>query len=75
MSDNELDVCGLRCPLVVMKVRLRIENIQIGGVLRVTTDDPLAVLDVPHFCKEAGHKITDQYNNDAGATIFLIERG
>ena len=28
-----------------------------GAVLRLLTDDPAALVDVPHFCAEAGHAL------------------
>jgi tRNA 2-thiouridine synthesizing protein A len=42
-------------------------------VLRVTATDPMARIDLPHFCAEAGHDLLD--STTAGAvTTFLIRR-
>ena len=53
----DLDACGLLCPLPVLKTRKRIAALPSGAVLRVQTTDPAAVLDMPHFCAEAGHEV------------------
>jgi tRNA 2-thiouridine synthesizing protein A len=37
------------------------------------TTDPAAVIDVPHFCTEAGHDLLDQSKDDA-RMIFMIKR-
>ena len=31
-----------------------------GAVLRLLADDPAALVDVPHFCAEAGHVLVDR---------------
>ncbi len=57
--DDDLDAIGLLCPLPVLKARKRLQALRVGQVLRLQTDDPAAVLDVPHFCAEAGHDLID----------------
>ncbi len=54
--DQELDARGLLCPLPVLKARKRLIGMASGQVLRLLADDPAAVIDVPHFCSEAGHE-------------------
>ncbi|MEO1704397.1 MAG: sulfurtransferase TusA family protein, partial [Pseudomonadota bacterium] len=55
--DAELDAVGLLCPLPVLKARKRLEPLSTGQVLRVMADDPAAIVDMPHFCAEAGHEM------------------
>jgi tRNA 2-thiouridine synthesizing protein A len=68
------DLRGLNCPLPVMKARRRLADMQAGELLWVETTDPLAVIDIPHFCREAGHELAA---NEAvtGGHRFLIRRG
>ncbi len=72
--DADLDATGLLCPLPVLKARKRLEPLRAGQVLRMRADDPAAVVDVPHFCTEAGHALIDQ-RDDADAQIYLIRKG
>ncbi|ETW13099.1 hypothetical protein ATO8_07806 [Roseivivax marinus] len=59
-QTHDLDATGLLCPLPVLKARKRLSALASGDVLRVVTDDPAAVVDVPHFCTEAGHALEDR---------------
>ena len=54
--DEELDAIGLLCPLPVLKARKRLLAMAEGTVLLMRADDPAAIVDVPHFCSEAGHR-------------------
>lgn len=61
--EHELDAIGLLCPLPVLKARKRLSALASGEVLVMKTDDPAAVIDVPHYCAEAGHEILDVQEN------------
>ncbi|SEA19739.1 sulfurtransferase TusA family protein [Rubrimonas cliftonensis] len=69
-ADDELDARGLLCPLPVLKARKRLQGMAEGAVLSVLADDPAAVVDVPHFCAEAGHALLEQT-----AGRYLIRKG
>lgn len=72
--DDEIDATGLLCPLPVLRARKRLLAMRPGAVLRVLASDPAAVIDLPHFCAGAGHRILS--TEDAGThRIWLIERG
>lgn len=53
--DEEIDAIGLICPLPVLRTRKRMAAYKSGTVVRVLTSDPAALIDMPHFCNEAGH--------------------
>lgn len=72
--DRELDARGMLCPLPVLKARKRLSEMPPGAVLRLLADDPAAVVDVPHFCAEAGHELVASGEED-GAQTYLIRRG
>ena len=38
------------------------------------TDDPAAVVDVPHFCAEEGHTLIST-DDDGAATAYTIRKG
>ncbi len=71
--ENELDVTGLACPLPVLKAGKRLRAMGPGEVLRVTASDPMAKIDLPHFCSEQGHQLlaAEEVN---GVFIFRIRR-
>lgn len=51
----EIDALGLLCPLPVLRLRKRIKGLAAGTCVDVLTDDPAALIDIPHFCHEQGH--------------------
>ena len=72
--DQELDARGRLCPLPVLKARKRLAAMDAGSILRLIATDPAAVIDVPHFCAEAGHELIG--SSDLGeAQAYLIRRG
>jgi tRNA 2-thiouridine synthesizing protein A len=73
--DAELDACGLLCPLPVLKARKRLKALEAGTVLRVVADDPAALVDIPHFCSEAGHNLVGQREIGHPAYEYLIRKG
>lgn len=71
--DNDLDALGLLCPLPVLKARKRMAGLNSGQILRLRTDDPAAVVDVPHFCSENDHVLLETVAS--GATqVFYIQK-
>lgn len=55
--DEEIDARSLLCPLPVLKARKRLKGMGPGQVLKLVADDPAAVIDVPHFCREQGYEL------------------
>ncbi|MDU8944863.1 sulfurtransferase TusA family protein [Ovoidimarina sediminis] len=54
--DEDLDARGLLCPLPVLKAAKRMRTLAPGQVLRLQADDPAAIVDVPHYCRESGNE-------------------
>ena len=59
-----LDLSGLLCPLPVLKARKRLLSMTSGEVLVVTATDPMAAIDIPHFCNEQGYELLEQSKSD-----------
>jgi tRNA 2-thiouridine synthesizing protein A len=68
------DLKGLNCPLPVLKARKRLAGLQPGTKLWLETTDPLAVIDIPAFCTESGHRLIETQTVEGGHR-FLVERG
>jgi tRNA 2-thiouridine synthesizing protein A len=68
------DLKGLNCPLPVLKARKRLARMRAGSRIWLETTDPLAVIDIPAFCIEAGHRLVESAAFEGGHR-FLIERG
>lgn len=73
-SPPVYDLKGLKCPLPVLKTRRRLADMAKGAELVVETTDPLAVIDIPHFCAENGHDLVSSEKTETGHR-FSIRRG
>lgn len=69
-----LDLRGYRCPIPVLKARKRLETMAAGERLEILADDPVAKIDMPHFCAEAGHVLEHAAEHD-GRLVFVIKKG
>jgi tRNA 2-thiouridine synthesizing protein A len=72
-KDEVIDVTGLLCPLPVLKARKKLGGMAPGGILKVLASDPMAAIDVPHFCAEQGHDLLE-HTQDGGIFVFRIRR-
>ncbi len=69
-----LDTSGYRCPIPVIRLEAILRGLVDGGQVTVIADDPVAAIDIPHFCREAGHNVT-RLESAAGICVFLVTRG
>ena len=71
---HDLDATGLLCPLPVLKARKRLQGLAARDELHVLADDPAAIVDMPHFCAEAGHDLVSVTDQEA-AQRYIIRKG
>jgi tRNA 2-thiouridine synthesizing protein A len=72
--DDTVDTSGMLCPLPVLKARKRLQSLEVGQVLRVLADDPVAVIDIPNFCHESGHDLLSS-EQSGREQVYLIRKG
>ncbi|MHA6324184.1 sulfurtransferase TusA family protein [Roseivivax sp. CAU 1753] len=70
---HDLDARGLLCPLPVLKTRKRLSALSAGERIAVITDDPAAVVDMPHYCQQSGHRLVES-RADGDAMVWVIEK-
>lgn len=73
MSDINLDLKGLKCPLPALKTRKALKPLAAGTLLIVTCTDPLSAIDIPNLCRETGDALEGQAKADE-ALIFRIRK-
>ena len=74
MTVVRIDARGLLCPLPVLRARKALAGVAPGTRIEVMADDPAAVVDMPHFCAQAGHRLVSVTDADGGQ-VYLLERG
>ena len=58
-----IDTTGLRCPLPVLKVRKSLPNLKKKELVLIIADDPLAEIDLRHFCSIKSYEIKNISSN------------
>ncbi len=51
---HSLDLCGLRRPQPILKLRRMLRELEPGAAIRLIGDDPHLVEDIPAYCHQAG---------------------
>ena len=72
---TRIDARDLLCPLPVLRLRKALMDMAPGDRVILTATDPMSVVDVPHFCGQAGHVMVAQRDLPAGAYEFTVQRG
>jgi tRNA 2-thiouridine synthesizing protein A len=74
-THETIDAVGLICPLPVLRLRKRLAQLPAGATVVLEATDRAAMIDVPHFCAEAGHHLTDTQEAAGGRLLFTIVKG
>ncbi len=70
---QKIDCLGLYCPEPVFRVRMALDEIQVGEVLEVLADDPAAEEDIKSLVKRLEHELISMSKED-GTFRFLIRK-
>ncbi|UHS59233.1 sulfurtransferase TusA family protein [Agrobacterium vaccinii] len=65
------DLRGLKCPLPVLRCRKKLSRMRAGDELSVETSDPLAIIDIPHMCREDGHSLLEATPTETGHRFHI----
>ena len=71
----EIDTRGLRCPLPLLKVQKDIKSLSFNQIALVIADDPLASVDLGHFCQHNNYSFREIiYDDNKNEQYFSIKR-
>ena len=71
--DQELDACGLNCPLPILRAKKALSGMDSGKVLHIIATDPGSVKDFEAFSKQTGNELLDS-NEDGEKFYFRIKK-
>jgi len=71
--DQELDACGLNCPLPILRAKKTLAKMDTGKVLRVISTDPGSVKDFEAFSKQTGNELLESREQD-GQFFYLLKK-
>ena len=69
--DAEVDCIGVYCPMPLSMTKEKIDDINIGQILKITADDPAAEEDFKRWAKRTGHKIIKIEKEEQIITIYI----
>ena len=73
--SQRIDARGLLCPLPVLRLRKHLLAQPPGGRVTLIATDRAALIDVPHFCAQSGHRLLQAVETAPGQTEYTVERG
>ena len=71
--DQELDACGLNCPLPILRAKKTLGKMESGEVLRIVATDPGSVKDFEAFSKQTGNQLLES-REENGRFFFLMKK-
>lgn len=69
--DKSLDACGLCCPGPLMQVKICIDDMKDGQILKVTASDPGFYEDIKAWAKSTNNEILDLEKKGGTITTFI----
>jgi TusA-related sulfurtransferase len=72
--DLELDCRAMRCPMPVIELARRFEEVPVGGVVAVVATDVAAGVDVPAWCRMRGQDYLGDDVAEDGTPRYLVRR-
>ena len=68
-----LDTVGSRCPVPIIELARHINEVPIGAVVAVISDDVAARIDIQAWCRMREQRYVGECSADVGVT-YLVER-
>ncbi|MEK6725551.1 MAG: sulfurtransferase TusA family protein [Deltaproteobacteria bacterium] len=69
--DKSIDCTGLSCPLPSVKTTLALEQMEVGQVIEVLTDDPVSKRDLPVWAQSTGNELLGVEEEGKVIKIYL----
>lgn len=71
--DKEIDLCGLTCPMPVMKCKKTLRTMESGQILHMISSDPGTMDDIPELVPEIDCTLLEK-KEEGGKFLFLIKK-
>ena len=69
-----IDCTGMRCPMPVIELTRRLEDVAVDQVIGVVADDPAARADVPAWCRLRGQRYVGVRRQGGARRLYLVRR-
>jgi len=66
---------GWRCPMPIVRLRLKLETVEVHQVVELWADDPGIVEDLPAWCAETNNALLALERREEGVFVAYVEKG
>ena len=73
--DEFLDITDVVCPITFVKVKVSLEELDDGKILKIKLNEGEPVQNVPRSHKDENHKILELDDNGDGTFTLFVEKG
>jgi len=73
MSEQVMNLRGLKCPLPALRVRKALSGLKSGDLIVAECTDPLAAIDIPNLLQQTGDSLEGKAEAD-GVLSFRIRK-
>ena len=73
MSEQIMNLRGLKCPLPALRVRKALSGLKSGDLIVAKCTDPLAAIDIPNLLQQTGDTLEGTAEAD-GVLSFRIRK-
>ena len=74
-DDVSLNLSGVKCPMNIVKIKLKLEEMDDGQNLEIIVDVGEPMRSIPRAIKEDGHRITHAEKLPDGTFSLLVSKG
>jgi tRNA 2-thiouridine synthesizing protein A len=71
--DVELDLCGLSCPLPLLKTKQSLNKMTAGQIVKVVATDPGSERDFQVFAEQSGNRLLE-FAKDGETYFYWIQK-
>jgi len=73
MTEKNMNLRGLKCPLPALRVRKVLTGLKSGDVVVAECTDPLTTIDIPNLLRQTGDTLVEKTEAD-GVLTFRIRK-
>ncbi|OSI12906.1 sulfurtransferase TusA family protein [Neisseria canis] len=73
MTQQTLDVTGMKCPLPILRAKKALAALETGDELTILATDAGAPDDFAAFCKQTGHTLLASETLDGGVFKLVLK--
>lgn len=75
LDIHEIDIRGDVCPMTLVRVRMALDRVEPGGVLRITMAEGEPVTSIPRTLRDEGHQVLSVEKDQGCFRVSFRKKG